>query len=184
MAGLTIVASAGERNELGRGGDLCWHIPEDLRHFKELTTGGAVIMGRSTWESLPKRPLPGRTNIVVTRNKDYEAPGAVTTGSLEEAVGLAGDSNTFIIGGESVYRQALLLAERLELTRIFATDPEADKYFPAINTTEAGNTASGDTDEEDTADEDKTTAWRLTDTSETLTSKNGLRFRYETWERV
>lgn len=161
-AGIAMVASVGEHNELGRDGDLCWHIPEDLRHFKELTMGGAVIMGRKTWESLPKRPLPGRVNIVVTRSEDFNEAGALKANSLEKAVDLAGDSRIFIIGGESVYRQALPSATRLELTRILADDPEADKFFPEFSRDE----------------------WALTDASEVFTSKNGLKFRYESYRRL
>ena len=155
---VTMVASVGLNNELGRDGDLCWHIPEDLRHFKELTMGGAVIMGRSTWESLPKRPLPGRTNIVVTRNPDFDAPEAIRAESIENAIQLAGNSEIFIIGGESIYRQAMPFATRLELTRIFASDPEADKFFPEISETE----------------------WKTTVSSEKIQSRNGIEFRYET----
>ena len=72
MAGLTIVAVVGSDGAIGRGGDLLWHLPGDLRHFKQLTQGGVVIMGRKTWESLPKRPLPGRLNIIISRQRDYE----------------------------------------------------------------------------------------------------------------
>lgn len=133
---LTLIASVGENLELGKGGDLCWHIREDLRHFKELTMGGAVIMGRSTWESLPKKPLPGRKNIVITTNPDYESPGAVTVGSLELALEEARGQEAFIIGGESVYRQAMPLATNLEITRIYASESEADKFFPAIDPAE------------------------------------------------
>lgn len=158
---LTLIASVGEKLEVGKEGDLCWHIREDLRHFKELTMGGAVIMGRSTWESLPRRPLPGRKNIVITGRADYDAPGATIAGSLEEAIEEAKDTETFIIGGESVYCQALPLASRLELTRIYASEPEADKYFPEFS------------DEE----------WTLEKSSEEMETEGGLRFRYETYKR-
>ena len=129
---LTLIAAVGENMEIGKKGRLVWHIPEDLRHFKDLTMGGAIIMGRNTWESLPKRPLPGRQNIVVTRQSDYKAPGADRASSLEEAIEMAKGSRAFIIGGESVYRSALPLATRLELTRIMATDSEADTWFPSL----------------------------------------------------
>lgn len=158
---LTLIASVGENLELGKGGDLCWHIREDLRHFKELTMGGVVIMGRSTWESLPKKPLPGRKNIVITMNSDYEAPGAVTVGSLELALEEARGQEAFIIGGESVYRQAIPLATNLEITRIYASEPEADKFFPAIEPSE----------------------WVLEKSSEKMETEGGLKFRYETYKR-
>ena len=152
---ITIIASIGENNELGKNGDLCWHIREDLKHFKELTMGGAVIMGRKTWDSLPKKPLPGRTNIVISRSEG-------NVGSLEEALSLAQESNIFIIGGASVYTQAMPLAILLEITRIFASDPDADTFFPPINPEE----------------------WELTNASEVLESPEGLRFRYETFTRI
>lgn len=158
---IAMVASVGENNELGRDGDLCWHLPEDLRHFKELTMGGAVIMGRATWDSLPKKPLPGRTNIVITRNPDFNADGAIRAESIERAIELAGKSEIFIIGGESIYRQALPYATKLELTRIFASDPEADKFFPEISETE----------------------WKITDSSEKIQSRSGIEFRYERAQR-
>lgn len=159
---LTLIASVGENLELGKGGDLCWHIREDLRHFKELTMGGAVIMGRSTWESLPKKPLPGRKNIVITTNPDCEAPGAVTVGSIELALEGARGQEAFIIGGESVYRQAMPLATNLEITRIYASEPEADKFFPEIDPTE----------------------WALEKSSEVMETEGGLKFRYETYKRM
>lgn len=162
---MTVIASIGERGELGRGGDLCWHIREDLRRFRELTMGSPVIMGRKTWESLPRRPLPGRLNIVVSRNPLFTggADGAdaphVVARSLPEALKAAGGDG-FIIGGASLYEQALPLADRLELTRILAADPEADTFFPAIDPAR----------------------WRLTACSEVMTDATGLRFRYETYE--
>ena len=158
---LTMVASVGLGNELGRDGDLCWHIREDLKHFKELTMGGIVIMGRATWESLPKRPLPGRTNIVVTRNGEFDSPGAFKADSIEKAIEMAGNSEIYIIGGESIYRSALPHATCLELTRIFANDPEADKFFPEFSPTE----------------------WELTKESELHTTESGLQYRYQTYKR-
>lgn len=129
---MTIIAGVGRNGEIGRDGDLCWHIPEDLRRFKRLTMGGAVIMGRKTWESLPKKPLPGRLNIVLTRSLPPQE-GMVTASSLAEAVEAAGSLPVFIIGGESVYQQAMPLATRLELTLIDAADPLADSFFPTVD---------------------------------------------------
>lgn len=159
---LTIVASVGLNNELGKEGDLCWHIGDDLRHFKELTLGGTVIMGRKTWESLPRRPLPGRENIVVTTIEGYDAPGALTAPSLEEAIAMASRQPVFIIGGESIYRQALPMADTLQLTRIHAAEPAADKHFPEITEGE----------------------WRIEKQSEAMTGKKGIGFIFETWTRV
>ena len=189
---ITLIASVGENNELGRDGDLCWYIREDLRRFKALTMGNAVIMGRKTWESLPKKPLPGRLNIVLSKNpKDPNDPtpgpspmwegGLVTAASVDQALEMAGEREVFIIGGESVYRTFLPLADRLELTRIFASDPKADKFFPDINLPESRDTACRVAPQPDVIPQH---AWRLAEASETLTSESGLRFRYETWERV
>lgn len=144
-----IIVALADDGAIGRRGDLLCHISEDLKHFKALTTGSPVIMGRRTWESLPKRPLPGRLNIVATRQKGYSAPGAQTAPSLPAAIQLARDnhntlspesytlspeSNTlFIIGGGEIYRQALPLADTLYLTRIHARYPDADTHFPEID---------------------------------------------------
>lgn len=126
-----IIAAIADHLAIGRRGDLSFHISADLRHFKELTLGHTVVMGRKTFESLPKGALPGRKNIVVTRNRSWEAPDTFRANSLEEAIQLAGDdSEVFIIGGGEIYRQAFPLADRLQITRIFASDPQADTFFP------------------------------------------------------
>jgi dihydrofolate reductase len=106
-----------------------WHIPEDLRYFKRLTMGGTVVMGRKTYESIGK-PLPGRTNVVITRQSDFHPAGTEIAHSLEEAVARYPDA--FIIGGAEIYRQALPLADRLYITRIKA-DYEGDTLFPDWN---------------------------------------------------
>ncbi|NCO62164.1 dihydrofolate reductase [Candidatus Kaiserbacteria bacterium] len=130
-----IIAAIGKNSELGRGGKLLWHIPDDMRRFKALTTGHPVIMGRKTWESLPKkfRPLPGRTNIVVTRQKNYKAEGAMIINSFEAARAAAarvdGADEVFIIGGGELYREALPYADRLYLTLVNDT-AEADIFSP------------------------------------------------------
>ena len=131
---ISLIAALSERTRvIGRGGDLVWHIPEDLKRFKTLTLGHPVIMGRKTWESLPPkfRPLPGRTNIVVTRKKEYVAEGATVTHSFESALARAGDSSTevFVIGGEELYTSALPYTDRLYLTLIDAEE-KGDAYFP------------------------------------------------------
>lgn len=161
---MTIIASVGNHWELGRDGDLCWHIPEDLRRFKRLTMDGTVIMGRKTWDSLPKKPLPGRTNIVISRG-EVAGEGFILVRSLEEALNVAGSQTDadkiFVIGGESVYRAAMPLADRLEITRIYAEDTEADKFFPEI-----------------TPDE-----WDKVETTEPAETASGLRYGYETYRR-
>lgn len=129
---IVIIAAVTSDLALGRGGDLLYHISDDLRRFKVLTLGCPIIMGRKTFESFPKGALPGRRNIVVTRNSDYTAPNIEVTSSLSDAIGLCAESKTpiFIIGGGEIYRQALPLADKLELTVIEADAPDADTFFP------------------------------------------------------
>lgn len=110
---------------IGRDGGMPWHVPEDLAHFKELTLGDPVIMGRKTWESLPPRfrPLPGRANVVVTRRADWAAEGAERAASVDEALALAAarePARVWVIGGAEVFRQTLPLADRLEVTELRA----------------------------------------------------------------
>ena len=129
---VTIIAAAAENNALGKDNRLIWHLPEDLKRFKRLTSGHAIIMGRKTFESLPKA-LPNRHNIVISRNKSYTAAGASVCHSLKEAMVLAdNDSQPFIIGGGQVYEQAIEIAHKIELTRVHK-DYEADTFFPFID---------------------------------------------------
>ncbi len=135
MHHIAIIAAIGKNRELGLQGKLPWRIREDMQRFKTLTMGHPVIMGRKTWESIPVkfRPLPGRTNIVVTRQAGYEASGAMVTGSLEDALAAAasasGAEEIFIGGGGEIYREALSLADRFYLTLVDDT-AEADTFFP------------------------------------------------------
>ncbi|MFT3849150.1 MAG: dihydrofolate reductase [Propionivibrio sp.] len=129
---ISLIAAVAQDRAIGKDGQLLWHLPEDMRYFRETTRGKPVIMGRKTWESLPDafRPLPGRQNIVISRNPAYDAPGATLVGSLEEAVRLADDGEeVFVIGGADIYRQALPFAQRLYLTEV-AHDFDADAFFP------------------------------------------------------
>jgi dihydrofolate reductase len=117
---------------IGKGGVLPWHLPEDLKHFKEVTMGAPVIMGRKTWESLPPRfrPLPGRRNIVVTRQPDWSPPGAERSHSLTEALAMcAGEPHVWVIGGAEIFAQAMNLAHVLEVTEI-DRDFEGDVTMP------------------------------------------------------
>ena len=136
MPHIAIIATLGARaRALGKNNELLWHLPEDLKHFKELTTGHPVIMGRKTWESLPEkvRPLPSRTNIIVTRDPVYEARGASVAGSLVAAIEKARESDgageIFVIGGGEIYAAALPYADRLYLTLV-DDDAEGDVFFP------------------------------------------------------
>ncbi len=125
-----LVAAVAANGVIGRDGRLPWHLPEDLKHFKRLTLGHPVIMGRKTWESLNGRPLPDRDNIVVTRTLGYKAPGAAVARSLDAALALcAGESVVFVIGGEQLFAEALTTAAGLVLTEIHR-DYEGDASFP------------------------------------------------------
>jgi dihydrofolate reductase len=125
---LTMIAAAAENNALGKDGDLVWHLPDDFKRFKKLTTGHHIIMGRKTFESFPK-PLPNRTHIVITRNRDYTKEGCIVVHNLEDALKIAeGDTQPFIIGGGEIYKLALNASEKIELTRVHDTF-EADAFF-------------------------------------------------------
>jgi dihydrofolate reductase len=129
---ITMIAAAGENNELGKDNDLVWHLPDDFKRFKTLTTGHYIIMGRKTFESFPK-PLPNRTHVVITRDKNYKKEGAIVVHSLEEALQVsAEDPQPFIIGGGEIYRLGMNKADVIELTRVHGTF-EADTYFPTID---------------------------------------------------
>lgn len=129
---LHLIFARAANGVIGRNGTMPWHLPEDLAHFKRTTLGSPVIMGRKTWESLPPafRPLPGRSNVVVTRQHDWQAPGALVAHSLAEAVALCGEvADAWIIGGAEIYNQALALASTAEVTEIEA-DYEGDAFAP------------------------------------------------------
>lgn len=130
---ITIIAAVGNQNVLGKDNKLLWHLPNDLKHFKKLTTGHDIIMGRKTYESIGK-PLPNRTNIIITRNKDYEVPyGCLVVSNLEEALDAARkDESPFIIGGAQIYNLAMPVVNKIELTQVHY-DFEADVFFPEID---------------------------------------------------
>lgn len=163
---LTLIAAVAKNGVIGSNNALPWHLPEDLKHFKALTAGHAVIMGRKTWESLPERfrPLPGRLNIVVTRTPDFVATGATVVHSLEEAekVSTGGTAavSSFVIGGAELYAHALSRATRLEITEIDA-EIEGDARFPDFDRSQ----------------------WRET-RREAGASVAGLRYAFVTFERA
>lgn len=129
---ITLIAAASENNVIGKDNQLIWHLSDDLKHFKELTKGHCVIMGRKTFESMPKA-LPNRTNIVVTRKHDYTAKDAIVVHSIHEALEKAkDDKQPFIIGGGEIYRQSIHLSDRIELTRVH-TELDGDAHFPVID---------------------------------------------------
>ena len=129
---ITIIAAAASNDALGKDNKLIWHLSKDLQHFKTLTNGHAVIMGRKTFESMP-RALPNRTNIVITRQSDYQAENIIVTSSLSKALNIAlDDPRPFIIGGGEIYKEAMSIADEIELTRVHA-DFDADTFFPEIS---------------------------------------------------
>ena len=123
-----IAAIASENRALGKNNRLIYHIPEDLKRFKEITSGHPIIMGRKTFESIGQ-PLPNRTNIIITRDPEYSAEGAVIVYSLNEALQKASDGEVFIIGGGQIYQEAIKIANKLYLT-IVEGNPDADTFFP------------------------------------------------------
>lgn len=125
---LILIAAVAKNLAIGLRGRMPWHLPDDLRHFKRVTLGKPVVMGRKTWEAIGK-PLPGRQNIVISRNRDYRAKGCEVTCSLDAALGVAEGAELMIIGGGDLYRLALPDAQRMVLTIVDCT-PEADTWFP------------------------------------------------------
>lgn len=169
---LGMIWAQAEDGAIGRSGEMPWHLPEDLAHFKRTTLGAPVIMGRRTWESLPERfrPLPGRENIVVTRDAEYVALGATVLTSLDDAVRQAGEpspgsddsgtSHVWIMGGGQLYRSAMPIATELVVTRIGIEVPDADTFAPEIGP-----------------------EWHLVDAGSPQTAASGLSYRFERWVR-
>ncbi|HNW56936.1 MAG TPA: dihydrofolate reductase [Bacteroidales bacterium] len=130
---ISIIVAVSDDLGIGKSNELLWHIPEDMKRFKSLTYGNTVIMGKKTWESLPKRPLPGRRNIVLTDIPGECIDGAVTVYSIDEAVSKCEkNEEAFIMGGGSIYCQFMLIADRLYITHVHSKAP-ADVYFPEID---------------------------------------------------
>jgi dihydrofolate reductase len=159
---LTIIAAVSENGVIGANGDLPWRLPDDLKRFKRLTQGGAVIMGRATFESIGK-PLPGRRNVVLTRREEWRAAGVETAHTLDEALALVEPAgHAFVGGGGDVYRLTMPLASAIELTRVHATI-NGDTTFPAIDAR----------------------AWRCVAEEHHPTDElHALAFTFERWERV
>lgn len=129
---ISIIAAVGKNMELGKKNSLIWHLPDDLKFFKETTMGKTVIMGRKTFESLPKA-LPGRKNIVISSDKDLKLEGAAVVNSLEDGLNLSDTDEMFVIGGESIYKAFLNMADKIYLTEIDAADDCADVFFPEFD---------------------------------------------------
>lgn len=129
---ITLIAAASENNALGKDNQLVWHLPNDFKRFKEITSGHYIIMGRKTFESFPK-PLPNRTHVIITRQKDYKVEDCHVVNSIEKAIEISPkNEEVFIIGGAEIYKQSIDFADKIELTRVHA-DFDADAYFPEIN---------------------------------------------------
>lgn len=132
---LTLIAATSINNALGKNNQLVWHLPDDFKRFKSLTSNHYIILGRKTFESFPK-PLPNRIHVIITRNENYQAPeGCIVVSSLEKAIATCpNDEEVFIIGGGEIYKQSIDMADKIELTRVH-TEVEADTFFPEIDTT-------------------------------------------------
>ena len=129
---VSMIAAVGKNLELGKNNNLIWHFKEDMKFFKDTTIGHTVVMGRKTFESLPKA-LPGRKNIVISSNAEYQAQGATVVTSVEEALQIADNEEVFILGGGKIYAEFLPYADKLYLTEIDAECADADTYFPQFN---------------------------------------------------
>ena len=162
MPVVTLIAAAAENNELGKDKDLVWHLPDDFKRFKHLTTGHHIIMGRKTFETFPKL-LPNRTHVVITRKENYAPEGAIVVHSVEEALEVSKDDpQPFVIGGGEIYKLSLPKADRIELTRVHGSF-DADTFFPEF-------------------DEDK---WKLVSSEfHPKDEKHNYSFTYLTYDRV
>ncbi|WP_367756890.1 dihydrofolate reductase [Flavobacterium sp. WC2430] len=129
---IIMIAAAAENNALGKNNELVWHLPNDFKRFKNLTSGHHIIMGRKTFESFPK-PLPNRTHVVITRQENYTPEGCIVVNSMEKAIEICPkEENTYIIGGGEIYDLGIPFSDKIELTLVHHTF-EADAFFPIIN---------------------------------------------------
>ncbi|MGM9805179.1 MAG: dihydrofolate reductase [Candidatus Aphodosoma sp.] len=157
-----IIVAFDDDRAIGCRNGIPWHLSTDLRRFKEITTGHTVVMGSNTWRSLPSKPLKNRRNIVISASMP-DTEGCEVARSIDEALALSGhDDEIFIIGGDSIYRQTLDRADRLIVTHVYASHPEADTFFPAIDSN----------------------IWHAVESSERMHDDvSGLDYRYITYER-
>lgn len=160
MTHLTIIVATDSRRGIGINNALPWRLPEDLAHFKRTTTGHPIIMGRKTFDSIG-RALPNRRNIVITRDPDWRHEGIESAGSLDAAVALAGSAEAFVIGGASIYAEALMRADKLIVTEI-AKSFDCDVFFPALDMTH----------------------WKEVAREDRHSSQNGFDFAFVTYEPV
>ncbi|NDV70107.1 dihydrofolate reductase [Dysgonomonas sp. 25] len=134
MSTISIIVAVDENNAIGKDNKLLCHLPNDLKYFKSVTSGSPVIMGRKTFESLPNGALPNRRNIVISRNKQLQYPNTEMAGSIEDAIALCqGENEVFIIGGGTIYQEAIHFADKLYITLIHHKFEGTDTFFPAID---------------------------------------------------
>ena len=135
MSTISIIAAVAENGAIGRENRLLWHLPTDMKRFKTLTTGHTVVMGRRTFESLPKGALPNRKNVVLTSRKADAFPECIVCGSMDEALRVCekDEGEVFIIGGATIYREAMDIADKMYLTRVHAVAEDANAFFPEVN---------------------------------------------------
>lgn len=148
---ISIIVAMANNRVIGKSNDLPWYLPADLKHFKQLTTGHAVIMGRKTFDSIVQRlgkPLPNRTNIVITRDQDYKQDGVIVAHSIEEAIQKAAGHEVFVIGGEQIFNLALPLTDQLIITEVKA-DIDGDTFFPEFNIAEFSEVSREDHTKDD-----------------------------------
>ena len=161
---VSLVVAASENNAIGKNNQLLWHLPNDLKFFKNITWGFPVIMGRKTFEAVNK-PLPGRTNIVITTKQDWQAASVIAVGTIKEAIAKAAETNSkqaFIIGGGEIYKQSMDIADIIYITRVHA-DLDGDTFFPSI-------------------DESK---WRLTSNQDfEVDEKHAYSYSFQIWKKV
>jgi dihydrofolate reductase len=159
---ITLIAAAAENNALGKDNQMIWRLPDDFKRFKQLTTNHYIIMGRKTLESM-NGPLPNRTNVVITRQPEYTHDDCIIVNSLEDALAACPQNEeVFVIGGGEIYKQSIAKADKIELTRVLGISPDADAYFPEINSDE----------------------WNLTESVfHGKDEKHAFEFVFETWVR-
>jgi dihydrofolate reductase len=161
---ISLVVAAAKNNVIGMGGEMPWHLPEDMKHFKNITWAMPVIMGRKTFETL-KKPLAGRKNIVITRQQGWHADGTIVVKNLDDALFIASEADAkevFVIGGGEIYRLAFERAKRIYLTWVNA-EPEGDTFFPELNTS----------------------IWRLISQKDhEPDEKNKYAYSFQVWERI
>lgn len=159
---ISIIVAVSEDWGIGKDNELLWHLPEDLKRFKKLTLGNTVIMGKRTWESLPKRPLPGRKNIILTDMKGEVFDSSATAYSIDDALAKCEpDDDVFIIGGGSIYRQFMPVADRLYITHVHKITP-ADTFFPPVDPS----------------------VWKVTEKEEHQSEENEVPYTYVIYSRI